>query len=87
MCLAGLLAEPGLPPPSPENSLPSSGNCPVGVAGIWVRKQQKSLSVRELVPGEFVSLVLLIGGLFIYQGSGDDSSLNMEFSSASTNQL
>lgn len=70
-----------------ENSLPSSGNCPSGAAGILVRKHEKSLFVRELVLGEFVSLVLLIGGLFICQGSGDDSSLNMKFSSVSTNQL
>lgn len=44
VCPAGLLlAEPGLPSSSPENSLPSSGNCPMGVAGILVRKQEKSV--------------------------------------------
>ena len=44
VCPAGLLlAELGLPSSSPENSLPSRGNCPVGVAGILVRKQEKSI--------------------------------------------
>ena len=79
ICLAG-------PSPHPagatlaENSLPSGRNCPLGAAGILVRKHEKSLFVRELVLGKFVSLVLLIAGLFICQGSGDDSSLNMKFS-------